>query len=294
MMRSGYLAFVRNGWLSTATIMVMTLALFVMGGLVMVGALAQSVLLSLESKIDVSVYFVPDAQESAILSVKRELESLPDVRAVSYISRDAALAEFRERHKENALIADALNEIGDNPLEAILNIRAKDPTHYGEISSFLADKRYAIVDKINYFENQEVINRLSGVLGAVRGSGIALALFLGCVAILVAFNTIRLAIYTMREEIGIMRLVGATTWFVRGPFLVSGLLYGIIAAAITIIAFFPLAWFLSPRIMALAPQFNLMAYLEHNVIEFSLMMMGVGIVLGVASSFIAIRRYLQV
>jgi|SRR3989344_5239883 len=293
-LKAGYLSFRRNGWLSTATVMVMSLVLFVLGSLVFMGALANTLLAAFESKIDISVYFVSDANEQNIAQVKKELEALPEVSKVDYISRDRALAEFRERHKANALIADALDELGDNPLEASLNIRAVDPSNYSAISNFLLEKNYPIVDKINYFENQAVIERLGAIMGTVRGSGALLALFLAFVAILVAFNTIRLAIYTMREEIGIMRLVGATQWFIRGPFLVGGLLYGGVSAVVTTFLFFPLTWLVSPKISVLVPSFNLFGYFTGNFVEFFSIMLFSGILLGTASSLIAIRRYLKI
>lgn len=290
----GYLSFQRNGWLSTATILVMSLALFVLGNLIFLGALANTVLVALESKIDMSVYFMPDAEEQNIFAVKKEIESLADVAEVSYVSKNEALTDFRARHSANAVIVSALEELDGNPLEASLNIKARDPSNYASISNFLLDKNYPVVDKINYFENQKVIDRLGAVLGTVRGSGVLLAVFLAFVAILVAFNTVRLAIYTMREEIGIMRLVGAAQWFIRGPFLVSGVIYGSIAAAAVTLFFFPLAWFASPRLTLLVPNFDLFQYFLSNFFEFFLIMLFSGVALGVVSSLIAIRRYLKI
>lgn len=292
--KAGFLGFHRNGWLSAATTMVMALVLFVLGNLVFVGAFADTALRSLESKIDITVYFTSGAEESQITAVTREIEALPDVSSVEYISRDAALARFRERHKENALIASALEELGDNPLQASINIAAIDPGHYGTISDFLAGKKYPIVEKINYFENQAVIERLSSVMGTVRGSGAVLTLILAFIAVLVAFNTIRLAIYTVREEIGIMRLVGASSWFIRGPFLVSGVLYGVAAAIAVLAILFPITWLASPKLAFLVPEFNLFNYFLSNIVQFSLIMVVAGVALGTVSSFIAVRRYLTV
>lgn len=291
---SGLLTFKRNAWLSTATIMVMSLVLFVLGGLVLVGALADTALRSVEAKIDITVYFTADTPEGQIMAVKTDLEQLPDVRGVAYISRDEALAGFRDRHREDALIAGALDELGDNPLHASLNVRAADPAHYAAISDFLAKKSYQGVEKINYFENQAVIDRLSAIMAAVRGTGAVAALFLAFVASLVAFNTIRLAIYTMREEIGIMRLVGATAWFIRGPFLISGLLYGLVASLAVTAVFFPLTWAIAPKLAVLVPDFHLFNYFRANIMQFFGIMVFSGAVLGAGSSFLAVRRYLTI
>ena len=294
MMRGGYHGFVRNGWLSTATIMVMSLVLFVMGMLIFMGALANSVLISLESKIDISVYFKTDASEENILAIKKEVESFSDVKDVSYVSKDAALQSFQDRHQTNALIADALTEIGENPLEASINIHAQNASRYAAISEFLAKKNYPVVEKINYFENQEVIDRLSSIFATVRGFGALIALFLAFIAILVAFNTIRIAIFTMRDEIGIMRLVGAARWFIRGPFVVSGLLYGVVAACVTTLLFFPLTWLVAPKALLLVPNFDMFQYFLKNFFEFFAMMLAAGTTLGVLSSIIATRKYLKI
>lgn len=292
--KSGYLSFRRNGWLSTATILVISLVLFVLGNLIFLGALANTVLSALESKIDISVYFVQNSTEENILTVKKDIESLSDVAGVSYVSREEALARFRAQHSSNGLIVSALEELEENPLEASLNIKARDPSHYASISNFLLEKNYPAVNKINYFENQKVIDRLGAILGTVRGSGALLAVFLAFVAILVAFNTVRLAIYTMREEIGIMRLVGATQWFIRGPFLVSGVIYGGISAAATTLIFFPLAWLAAPKLILLVPNFDVFQYFLTNFFEFFGIMLFSGVALGAVSSLIAVRRYLQV
>ena len=293
-LKAGLFSFYRNGWLSMATIIVMSLMLFVMGNLIFLGAFANTALRMFQSKIDIIVYFTAEAEENQILAVKKELEGVPQVVEVAYVSKESAYADFRERHKDNAFIASALDEIGTNPLQASLSIRADDPVHYAAISDFLVKKNYPIVDKINYFENKEVIERLTGMAASARAVGAAITAVLAFVAILVTFNTIRLAIYTVREEIGIMRLVGATQWFIRGPFLVSGVLYGASAAIAVTLLFFPIAWLLAPKIMLLLPTFDLFHYFLNNFFEFFIIMLGCSIVLGVLSSAIAIRKYLKI
>lgn len=292
--KTGYKNFHRNDWLSMATVLVMVLVLFVLGGLVFFSALAGTILSNFESKIDITVYFKPEAPEPQIFDVKKEVGTLPQVFAVSYLSQADALTQFKEKNKGNALILDSLNELGNNPLEASINIRAINPESYAAIGDFLAKKNYSLVDKINYFENQEVIERFGAILGTVKGWGAVTLFVFAFLAVLVAFNTIRLAIYTMREEINIMRLVGAANWFVRGPFLVTGIIYGFTAALAASIIFFPLTWLLSPKLSFLVPQFNLYSYFIGHFVQFFGLMLMAGISLGVLSSLIAIRKYLRV
>lgn len=292
---AGWLSFRRNGWLSTATVLVMMLTLVVIGGLLLLSVVTNSVLRDLERKIDVSVAFKKGAPENQILGVKHDLELLGDVAEVSYISAEEALADFRERHKGDPEILASIEELGsENPLPATLNVKAKDPTNFSAIAEFLTGKNYPAVEKVNYFENQKVIERLSAIVRGVRNVGIAIVLVLGFVAVLVAFNTVRIAIYTSREEINIMKLVGATNWYIRGPFMVEGVLHGAIAALLAALLFFPIVWFASAEILALIPTVNLQTYFNENFAEFAIILFALGIILGVGSSMIAIRRYLKI
>ncbi len=292
-LHTAWLGFIRNSWLSVATILVMTLTLFVLGGLMLTSVIANTVVQSLEDKIDISVYFSPDASADQITLVKNDLAALPDVKEITYVSQDDALAVFKERNKDLANTIDE-NLDGKNPLGATLNIKAKDPSQLFSIADFLSSKKYGAVDKISYFENQTIITRLSAIVSGIKRAGVVVILVLGFIAVLVAFNTIRLAIYTFREEVNIMRLVGASAWFIRGPFLMEGVLQGAIAALVTMGALFPLVWFASPRVAMFIPTIDLFPYFLRHSIEFFGLLLLSGILLGAVSSFIAVRRYLKV
>ena len=293
--KSGWLSFRRNGLLSTAAIIMMSLTLFVIGGLLLMGVISNMILADVEEKIDISVYFTPGVDEGAILKVKSDIVSLPEVASVAYISQEEALATFQERHKDDEVIVASLDELGgDNPLGAALNIKAGSPDQLAGIAEILSGRKYDGVDKINYTENQDVIERLSSVIGGVRTIGLGIVLVLTFVAVLVAFNSVRLAIYTAREEINIMKLVGASNWFVRGPFLVTGVLHGAFSALATSVAFFPVVWLVSPKIAFFMPRMDLFQYFTTNFFEFFGIMVAFGIGLGVFSSAIAVRKYLNV
>lgn len=293
--KAGVINFWRNGWVSLATILVMMLTLFVSGALIFSNVLLKSALTRIEEKVDISVYFRPDAPEEEVLALKSKVEKLTEVKSAAYVSRENALENFKARHASNALITQSLEELGENPLGASLNIRAKNPEHYESIAQFLASSSFAnIIDKVNYFQNKAVIDRLSGILAASQRVGFGTTLVLAIIAILVTFNTIRLAIYTSKDEIHIMRLVGATSGFIRSPFIVEGVLYGIISAITVMTAFYPLTLWLGPK----AEQFfggpNLFEYYIANFFQLLALLLLVGIILGSLSSFIAIRRYLRI
>ena len=294
-LKSGWQSFVRNYWLSTATVAVMVLALLVVVGLLLFNVETQAVVSNLEGKVDVSVYFNKDSDEAKILSLRQELVELPEVKSVDYVSQDEALKRFRELHKDNQVLLQSLQELDQNPLQASLNIKANYASQYETVANYLTQERFqGIIEKINYKQNKEIIDRLTRLTANIQTGGIAISLFLALLAVLVSFNTIRLTMYNWRDEISVMRFVGASNWFIRGPFIVEGILYGVCAAIMTIIFVFPILYFVSPKITNFLPEVDLMYFYQSNFWEFLLLLFGIGIVLGGVSSLIAIRRYLKV
>ncbi len=293
--REGTVNFWRNGLVSVAALLVMVLALFVIGSLIFSNVLLTSALSRIEDEVDISVYFKKEAAEDEILSVEAALSQLPQIKSVSYVSEEDALEKFRTRHSANALITQSLDELGENPLQASLNIKAKDPDQYETIARFLDSGAYApLIDKINYFQNQVVIGRLSGFLAASRAAGFGATIVFSLIAMLVVFNTIRLAIYTSRDEITVKRLVGATSRHVRAPFVVEGIMYGVISAVVTIVIFYPITWALGPLTEKFFGGPNVFGYYLSNFFEIFFILLLVGVLLGVISSSIATRRYLRV
>jgi cell division transport system permease protein len=293
--KAGAVSFWRNRWISTATILIMVITLGLITSLFLMSVVADTILGDLEEKVDISVYFKLDTPEKEILMVKSELEGISDVKSVEYVSRDAALAKFEESHQNNPLIIKSLQELGENPLEASLNIKANVIDEYESIASFLESPRFSgYVDTVNYRQNQKVIEKLSSILNTIRKSGFIAILILGFIAVLVTFNTIRLTIYSMREEIGVMRLVGASNWYIRGPFIVEGVLHGTIASVLTTIFFYPLILFISPKVSVFLAGIDLIGYFNSNFWSIFLLQTLVGIILGIISSLIAMRKYLKV
>ena len=292
--KSGLKSFLRNGWLSAATISVMVLTLIVITSLLMINVVADGVLTNLQKKIDVSVYFKIEANEEDILIVESQLEKLNEVEKVEYISRDEALAKFKQKHKDNPYLIQSLQELEENPMEASLNIKARDPSQYEAIAGFLEGISYNnIIDKVDYRKNKEVIDKLSNIINNVRMIGIVLSGILVLIVILVTFNAIRLAIYSAREEIKIMRLVGANNWFIQGPFIIEGILYGIISSLLALGILYPVFYFISPKLSSFLPIEDFFNYFQANFWAFLVLLLGMGIILGAFSSFIAIRKYLK-
>ena len=296
----GSVGFIRNSFVSLSTILVMTVTLFVIGSIIFIGAVLNNTLNQVKDKVDINVYFVTTADEGNILSLKKSIEALPEVNEVEYISREQALENFRERHANDQLTLQALEELDENPLGASLSIRAKETSQYEGIASFLENDPAVsagndpIVEKINFFQNKVAIDRLTRIINSSEQLGIAIIIFLLIASIMITFNTIRLTIYTARDEISVMKLVGAGNSYVRGPFVFEGILYGVSSGLITLISFYPLTLWLGPMTEGFFNDINIFQYYLDNFGQIFLIIMGTGILLGAISSYLSVRRYLKV
>ncbi len=299
-LRTGFLSFWRNSFVSLSSILVVTVTLFTIGALVFTSVILESVLADLKSKVDVNVYFITSASEDEIMKVKTTLEKMPEVASVEYVSRTQAIADFKEKHRDDYLTLQALEELSDNPLGARLNVVAKDPSQYEAIVKSLEDTSAisragaSSIDKVNYRQNKVVIDRLTEIIIGAKRLGFAVAGILMLISLLITFNTIRLVIYMSREEIAVMRLVGASNMYIRGPFVVGGIIYGFIAALIAMALFYPATLWLGGTTTEFFGGVNLFEYYVKHFFELLVLLLGTGAILGAISSFLAVRKYLKV
>lgn len=299
--RSGFVSFFRNGFVSLAAVLITTVTLFTLGVMLSMGAALDSALANLTEKVDINVYFVVDAPEDQIQSLKTQLEALPEVARVTYTTRDEALQRFRDRHQDDQITLQALDELSDNPLGASFAVLARDVRQYDIIAQFLNTKtasaigNESIIDRVSYSEEskQRAIENLSKIIDAARALGLGAFVFLTAIAVLIVFNTIRLAIYTTRDEIAVMQLVGASDTYVQGPFLVQGVLYGVLGAVLALVLLYPTALYFSQQSEAFFGTFNTLTYYISSFPFLFGTLMTTGIVLGIVSSFLSVRRYLS-
>lgn len=293
--RFGFQNFWRYGSASLATVAVLVVALSLFLTLILFRVTTSATVASIQDKIDISVYFKSAAPEEQMLGIRDSLQTLPAVRSVTYVSKDEALELFRQRHEDDPTISQAINELTTNPLLAHLNIKAVDPSQYAAIAEYL-DANEGVsqyVESVSYFENKVVIDRLNSITSSVNRGVLILTIFLTVVAALVVFNTIWLAIFANREEIMIMRLVGASNALVRGPYVVHGLLAGAVAAGVSFLIAIPAVHVVNSYLSTLIPTFSLTGYFYRNAIFLLAYQMLFGLALGAISSFLAIRRYLR-
>jgi len=296
--KNGFLNFKRSGLISWAAVLVVTITLSVITSIILLQAVLHFSLTQIKDKVDVTIYFTVGAPEDKIILLKSSLEKLPEVAQVSYTSADEALELFRSRHENDYPTIQALDEIGDNPLGAYLNVKAKEVSQYESIANFMKSDNTlvlgstSIIDKVNYHQNKLVIDRLNNIISGAQKLGFLITLLLVIISIIITFNTIRLTIFISREEIGVMRLVGASKMHVRGPFMVEGVIYGVIATLITVVLFWPATAWLGHNMTDFLGIDMYDYYLSSFFQIFAILLLS-GIILGIISSFLAVRKYLN-
>lgn len=295
--REGMDNYRRNGWLTVATVSVLTLSLFVISLTGLLGFAGHMALRNLEEKISISASFGTGVSETRILAIKEDLERYKEISSVRYISREEALEDFLRDGDE--VFTEAVAEIGDNPLLSSLVIKATSPEHYDLINGQLSGSSYkGEIESVNYERNRRKIDSLNDLTKRVRNIGLLIGSVFGVIAVLITFNTIRLTIYSHRQEFEVMRLVGASNLYIKMPFFFEGIFYGLSAALVTVVLLATTAFGLSENIGGLFSEMLgdrtffgvflsfLWVFIPGTVI--------ISVVLGIVSSFIAIRRYLKV
>ena len=302
--RSGFYSFWRNGFISLSSILVMMVTLFVIGSTIFSGVILKSTLNQIKDKVDINVSIIRTASESEAIAFKKNIEQLPEiVSPVVYTSKEDVLANFKQRHLNDQLTLQALDELGDNPFGATLTVKAKDPSQYEGIVNFFGlsgtdctsfESKFPIIDKVNYCDNKDAINHLSNMINSADSLGFIATIFLIVISILITFNTLRLVIYMSRDEISVMRLVGASTGYIRGPFFIAGAIYGFISAILTLILFYPITLWLGNTTEKFLVGLNIFHYYTGNFGQIFLIIVGSGVAIGAISSYLAVRKYLKV
>lgn len=286
----------RNKGLSLQVIFIMVVAVFVLTSLFLFRGMGSFLILEAEKKVDISVYFKKEIEQEEILRVERELYNFSkEVKGVQYISKEQAKEIFIERHKNDPLYLEALEEVGDNPFLASLNIKAENPIFYAKISNFLVQGPFKdIVEKVSYYENERVINKLFALISNIEKIGLFFSLFLIALVFLINFNTVKLTILSFKNEISTMRLVGASNWFIRTPFLIQGVFYGLVSVLIVNIIFFSAFGLWSESIQSWFFNFNFLNYFQTSFLNLFFLQIIFAVILGVFSSFFAVRKYLKI
>ncbi len=294
--KSGFVNFWRNIWLSAAATMVMVITLIILTVLFLLFILTSYSVNTIKERVDISAYFKTGLAEAQISSIKQELETNPRIREITYTSAAQAFEDFKQRHANDPLITESLNQLSENPLPATLQIKAATLDDYAAIAQDLQSEKYqTAIDKVNFEDNRDIIDRLNRILKFIVTFGIILTAIFSLIAVLVIFNTITLTIYNRREEIEIMRLVGATNGYIRGPFLIEAILYSVAATALTALVVIPLYIKLLPKISNyLNPGGSVFTQSFIPLPGVIVLQLMIAIFLSIISTYLATRKYLKI
>jgi cell division transport system permease protein len=291
----GWLNFQRQGSLSFATLFILVITLSLISWLFLSYETFQFLILKLQEKADISVYFKKEVLVDDILKLKSEISKRPEIKEVKYISKEKALEKFTEKHKENPILMESLKELGINPFLDSLNIKVFEFSQFEKISNFLENSHFKdLIEEIDYHQRKPIIEKIFSISSITNKIGISLILIFSLIAFLITFNTIRLAIYNSKEEISIMRLVGASNWFIRGPFLIQGIISAVLATLISIFLTFLICYFLAPKLEILFSGLNIFSYFTKNFWILISIQFAIAIALETISSLVATRKYLKI
>lgn len=294
-LKSGWENFLRDKETIFPTIFVLLIAISLASSIFFLKEVGSFLINFIKEKADISVYFKENISEEEILKIKEDLLKIPEVKSVEYVSREEALQRFIQRYKDNPIYMESLEMVGKNPFLAALNIKAFEASQYALIEKFFEKKEFeSLIDYTSYPKSKMMIERIFSLTSFAEKIGISLAILFLLVAILINFNTIKLAILNSKTEIEIQRMVGASNWFIQGPFLVQSIICGILAAFISLLTLTFACWFLAPKLETFLAGLNIFHLYVKNFWILFLIQIGSGILLAVVSSTIAIRKYLKI
>mgnify|MGYP001375514007 CR=1 FL=1 len=297
--KTGIQNFIRNATLAIAAIAVMVITLTIILFSVIANATFGNTIQQITDRIDISVYLkdtVTDSQKDELLQDLKQIENVKDVK---YLSKDDVLEVYKQQNQDNLELQLAISQT-DNPLPATVKIKPKNPNKISDIQSYL-DKPDIVAlqsDKTSYSgDRKTALDKITKAAHFLRQGGFVSVLVFATVSMLIIFNTIRMAIFNRRDELQIMRLLGASTWYIRGPFVVETILYGIVSAVISVTLCNTLfvvsaSAFDASSLGLLDIKFANDYFGSHFWIILA-GQLGVGILIGAASSIVATRRYLK-
>ena len=289
--KTGLNEFFRNITLSISTILIMTMVVSLVTIFYFINSVSELIIADIENKVDISVYFKEEATASDISNVQIEISNISEVSSIVYITKNEVLANFIIQHKNDIELIESLTELGYNPFLDTLNIKTWDKSQYSPLTNLIETANFSdIIDNVDYHKRKESIDKIFSITAGINNIILLLSIVFGFIAVLISFNTVRIAIYNSKEEISIMKLVGASNKFVRGPFIVQGILIGFIAALITFILTFLITYFFNSSVNGI----NMFSIFLNSFFFIILFQLVVGIGLGVLSSYIAIAKYLKV
>src|SRR3990167_1682568 len=298
-LKTGCINFVRNASLSIAAMAIMLITLTIILFSLIANATFSNTVKQITDRIDVSVYLKDSVNTEQTNKLIGDVRNIQNVKSVEFISKDQALEKYRQQNANNSDLLVAISQT-DNPLPASLSIKPRDPNKIDEIKTFLEKPEILELqsDPTSYSgDRKEAIDKITNATNFFRRAGAVGVIVFAIVSMLIIFNTIRIAIFNRRSELTIMRLLGASTTYIRGPFIVETMLYGLISATISVVLLNGL--FAAASSTLQASSLGLLdinysyQYFSNHFWLFLTSQIAIGIVIGTVSSLIATRRYLK-
>jgi cell division transport system permease protein len=298
--KAGMQNFVRNLTLAVAAMAVMVITLTIILFSFVANATFSNTISQITDKIDISVYLKDEVasdtnQRDSLIS---DVKAIQNVREITFISKEDALDRYKEANQDNPDLLGAISQT-DNPLPASLQIKPHDPNRIEEIRNFLERPEIKALqsDETSYSgDRKQAIDKISQATTFIRRAGIVSIIIFMVVSVLIIFNTIRMTIFNRRDELQIMRLLGASTWFIRGPFVVETIIYGILSAVISVVIcnFVFVVSVTAFQASSVIFDINFASqYFRDNYWLILTTQLLIGILIGAASSAIATQRYLK-
>ncbi len=293
-MQSGGRNFVRNAWLSVAATSVMVVTLTVMLGAIILNFAVKDTIAQVTNKIDVAIFLNDESTPQQVQDLQNKLKQIDNVQSTKYISKLDALARYREQYADKPALLEAVSE-AENPLPTSIEIQVKDLKLIDPIISLTRQEEFkSIVKDTSYGEDrQKTVQRIASINAFLTKSGIIVSAIFATIAVLIIFNTIRIAIFSRGEEIQIMSLVGATKRFIRGPFIFEAMLDGFLAAVFSLAICYTILIYLAPKLLGYVDFGHTLMLFESNWTIVALLTMLTGMAIGAISSILAMARYLK-
>ena len=286
----------RNVWLSIVTITILLIALFSINTLLTVRAVSDNAVNAVKEKIDISLYLKADASEKDIIALQERIAGLPEVNSVSYTSKQDALEVFRTRYRDNQEILQALNALGNNPLSPSLAIVPSDIDNATNLINILRQLDSDIIESRDFSDNSVIVNKIQNITKRINEVGAVIIIVFVLISLLVVYNSIRVAVYTHKKEIEIMRLVGASNFFIYMPFLFSAFIYALLSVLIMIALFYPFLTLIQPYLSVFLAGYNV-DLLEYFVYNFWVIFGAQFVIIffiTLFASFYAVRKYARI
>jgi cell division transport system permease protein len=276
----------RNYFMTAAALVTVFLSMLVLGIVLVFASTINLVLRDVERKVEVTVFIKDDVSADQTASLQKEIMGWSEVKTATYVSKEQALERFKQDMKAHPEIWQSLDT---NPLPASIEVALKDPAQATIVATRLQGRPQ--IDEVRY--GRETAERLLRVTSAIRNVFVVFIILLGVVAVLLISNTIRLSIFARRRAVEIMKLVGATNWFIRWPFVIEAMTVGLVGALMALVVVGVGASFLLGRLQG-SLLFVTMPIQAVPLLELTLVLLGSGVVIGAIGSAVGLRRFLDV